>query len=448
MQSEKKIVLPIKGMHCRSCEILLEDRLSEVGNVIKCAVSHKKGIAEIFYDDPAPNAEELRSAVVSTGYEIGEEERAVFINKNSGSYKELGAAFLLFIALYFFLKLLGFTDLNLNISSNPSGLGVVLLIGLVAGLSTCMVLVGGLLLGLSSSHAKQQPQATAAQKFRPHIFFNLGRVGGYFLFGGALGALGAIFHLSNGVTAFFTLFVGAVMIVIGLQLLELSPRLSSWRLTLPKALAGLLGIKRHQEYSHSHSATLGALTFFLPCGFTQAMQLYAISTGSFLSGALVMGAFALGTAPGLLSVGGITAAVKGRSARYFFKFAGIAVIFFAVINLSNGYNLMRLGFGSDPAQAKGNSDTIKRSPLILKMTESYRGYYPQQFKIKKDQPVRWEITAQDPYSCASSLIVPKLGIMKHLQAGMNIIEFTPTETGEIPFACSMGMFTGSFTVTN
>ncbi|NCP77121.1 sulfite exporter TauE/SafE family protein [bacterium] len=41
----------------------------------------------------------------------------------------------------------------------------------------------------------------------------------------------------------------------------------------------------------------GALTFFLPCGFTLAMQAYAITTGSFITGALTMMAFALGTAP-------------------------------------------------------------------------------------------------------------------------------------------------------
>jgi sulfite exporter TauE/SafE len=46
----------------------------------------------------------------------------------------------------------------------------------------------------------------------------------------------------------------------------------------------------------------GALTFFLPCGFTFAMQLYALSTGNFWMGMAVMAIFAIGTLPGLLSI--------------------------------------------------------------------------------------------------------------------------------------------------
>ncbi|MDR2416217.1 MAG: sulfite exporter TauE/SafE family protein [Candidatus Peribacteria bacterium] len=39
------------------------------------------------------------------------------------------------------------------------------------------------------------------------------------------------------------------------------------------------------------------MTFFVPCGFTFAMQLYAMQTGSFLSGGVVMLLFAVGTLP-------------------------------------------------------------------------------------------------------------------------------------------------------
>lgn len=446
----RKIILPIKGMHCRSCEILLEDKLAEVGNVRRCKLDYRKGLAEIYYID-SPRPDDLAAAVEAAGYQVGRSEKTAILTRNSKDYKELGIALVFFIAFYLIVKALGFSDIKLNSSINPSSLWVALLIGLVAGVSTCMALVGGLVLGLATRHAKKHPQADAIQKFRPHLFFNLGRVAGFAVFGGALGALGSIFHLSNGITAFLTLFVGAVMIIIGLQLIELSPRLSRWRLTLPKSLAGLLGINQRKEYSHGHSVVFGALTFFLPCGFTQAMQLYAISTGSFISGAMVMGAFALGTAPGLLSIGGITAAVKGRTAKYFFKFAGVVLIFFALLNLSGGYNLTGWRLDSKPTYAdsglkKDSNVTIADGKQTVKMTESYRGYYPQQFTIKKGLPVRWEINAQDPYSCASSLVAPKIGIRAHLKPGKNIIEFTPKETGLIPFSCSMGMYTGEFNV--
>jgi copper chaperone CopZ len=46
----KKLVVPIAGMHCRSCEILIEDKLSEVPEIKKSYVNYKRGIAEISYE--------------------------------------------------------------------------------------------------------------------------------------------------------------------------------------------------------------------------------------------------------------------------------------------------------------------------------------------------------------------------------------------------------------
>ena len=80
------------------------------------------------------------------------------------------------------------------------------------------------------------------------------------------------------------------------------------------------------------------------------------------------------------------------------------------------------------------------------MIEGNNGYTPNYFSIKKGVPVKWIITARAPYSCASTIIIPQLNINKNLEAGENIIEFTPSQTGKIPFSCSMGMYTGAFNV--
>ena len=109
------------------------------------------------------------------------------------------------------------------------------------------------------------------------------------------------------------------MIFFGLKLIQIFPVLKDKNITLPSSIARVFGLDREvKEYSHTSALVTGALTFFLPCGFTQAMQLYAVSTGSFWQGMAIMGLFAIGTAPGLLSVGGLTAMVKGRTARIFF----------------------------------------------------------------------------------------------------------------------------------
>src|SRR3990167_11148888 len=81
---------------------------------------------------------------------------------------------------------------------------------------------------------------------------------------------------------------------------------------------------------------VGVATFFLPCGFTQSMQIYTLTTGNFLTGALIMSAFALGTFPvlALLSFSSLSIHKKAQSG-IFFKTAGLIVIFFGIFNLIN-----------------------------------------------------------------------------------------------------------------
>jgi sulfite exporter TauE/SafE len=313
-------------------------------------------------------------------------------------------------------------------------------------------------LGISARHAELHPEASPMQKFRPHLFFNLGRIGGYAILGGALGSLGGAVQLSSGILGLLTIVVGLVMLALGLKLIGIFPRLENGALSLPKGISRFFGSNnKNKEYSHFGSSLTGALTFFLPCGFTQAMQLYAVSTGSFTQGALIMGVFALGTAPGLLGVGGLASVVKGIFAKRFFKFSGILVIFLALFNISNGYNLTGWQLpANDKQQETSNNKTngqatdpnvkMENNMQVVNMTESSRGYTPNKFTIKKGVPVKWVIDAKDPYSCASSLVVSSLNIRKTLQAGSNVIEFTPTKTGKIAFSCAMGMYTGSFNV--
>ncbi|MDD5463628.1 MAG: sulfite exporter TauE/SafE family protein [Candidatus Moranbacteria bacterium] len=456
---KNKIILSISGMHCRSCEILIEDKLAQIAGIRRTVVNYKKGTAELHLDGSGrPSRHDIENAIREAGYNIGynNSEKKPFFSKNPEDYKDLGIAFFFLVGIYIILKNFGITDINVGSASNPSSLPVVFLVGITAGLSTCMALVGGLILGISARHSELHPEATAMQKFRPHLFFNLGRIGGYALLGGILGALGSVLQLSGGTLGILTIGVGIVMLMLGMKLVGIFPRMENKSISLPSGISRMFGIKKHEkEYSHKGSMITGALTFFLPCGFTQAMQLYAISTGSFVQGALIMGIFALGTAPGLLGVGGLTSVIKGIFAQRFFKFAGVLVVILSFFNIANGYNLTgwQLGssFAANSAQTVQASDpnvTIENGVQVVKMKETSSGYSPNKFTIKKGVPVKWVIDAQAPNSCASSIMISKLGIRKTLKAGQNIIEFTPTESGKLPFSCAMGMYTGTFNVVD
>jgi plastocyanin domain-containing protein len=217
-------------------------------------------------------------------------------------------------------------------------------------------------------------------------------------------------------------------------------------ITLPKSLSNLLGIRNDtKEYSHTSALTAGALTFFLPCGFTQTMQLYAVSTGSFSKGAFVMFLFAVGTAPGLLGIGGLSSFFTGQKARVFFATAGLAVILLGAFNISNASNLLSFPI-NQPSTLAGTESVLNGQFQEVRMTQDDNGYLPNQFVIKKGIPVKWIINSVSQYSCASYLIMSSYDISQALTPGENIIEFTPTKAGEIKFSCSMGMYRGTFTV--
>jgi len=224
MSNTQKFTIPLRGMHCKSCEILVEAELLQVKGIRKAEVNHRKDTAEIYYHGKSPDLNAITMAVEKAGYSVGKEETKGWFSKNTTDYQELGIAALFLLGLYFILKGLGLT----NIDILPSGDGgvtvpLILLIGLTAGFSTCLALIGGLVLGLASRHDELHPEATLMEKFRPHLFFNLGRVLGYTFLGGLLGLIGSTIQLSNFSLGIITIAVGLIMLTMGLQLIEIFP---------------------------------------------------------------------------------------------------------------------------------------------------------------------------------------------------------------------------------
>lgn len=451
----------IAGMHCKSCEILVAQHLRKVPGVDGVRVNHSTGVATIEYRGHAPDRARISSAIRDAGYTLGTKGRQPLVSRDSSEWFEVVFAACIVFILFIFSKLFGVFDL-VSKAGTGTGTATALLVGLTAGVSSCMALVGGLILGISARHAELHPEASTAQKFRPHLFFNFGRFVSFAVLGGVIGSVGAIARPSGGFLGALIIIAGIVMFMLGIKLLEVFPRASSG-LTLPSGLARMLGMdpayrqagRETREYSHRGAMITGALTFFMPCGFTQAMQIYAVSTGSFMQGSIVMTLFALGTMPGLLGVGALSSAVRGSGARLFFKAAGIIVIALGIWNISNGWNLTGIVLSrpspSGVVQRPGKNTTIatiRDGSQYMEMNQWAGGYKPNRFTVKKGIPVIWTVNSTDSYTCASSLVIPSLGIAKSLALGANTIEFTPPQTGFIKFSCSMGMYTGLIEVIN
>jgi sulfite exporter TauE/SafE len=125
------------------------------------------------------------------------------------------------------------------------------------------------------------------------------------------------------------------MLILGINLLDTF----HWAKKLQPSMPKFIAKHAHGVSKFNHTLTpllVGIATFFLPCGFTQSMQLYTLTTGSFLTGGLTMLAFALGTLPVLALISFSSFSIqKSSKAGIFFKTAGLIVIMFALFNLIN-----------------------------------------------------------------------------------------------------------------
>jgi len=163
------------------------------------------------------------------------------------------------------------------------------------------------------------------------LLFHIGRLVSFALLGGVLGLVGNAIGINFTFTAILGLVASLVMLLLGLNLVGVFKK---HKVTLPSNIFNFFRKIEHKTFT---PLVIGFGTFFLPCGFTQSMQVVAFSSGSFMSGFLIMFAFALGTLPMLafLSFGSASFA-HGKHAPLFFKSAGVVVIGLGIFALLSG----------------------------------------------------------------------------------------------------------------
>ena len=326
----KTYLFHVEGMHCKACVALIESELREMKEVSSAKASLADETLEVrgdFGDKLQEHvATDITTVIAPHGYRITQKK-----TKHNPRWHEFRAALpiaVAFIALFVALQKAGIVNL---LQVNDLSYTTAFLIGIIASLSTCMAVVGGLILSLSATYAKSHASHTL------HGLFHVGRLVGFAVLGGAIGLIGSAFQL--GITGMFVIavFVSLVMLVLGLNLLDLAPWLKRFQLSLPSGF--IHRIRSLQRIDHGTMPFLiGVATFFMPCGFTQSMQLYALSTGSATTAALLMFFFALGTLPllSLISFGSFSIRDKAW-AGVFFKAAGLVVLFFALFTIVNSF---------------------------------------------------------------------------------------------------------------
>jgi hypothetical protein len=190
----------------------------------------------------------------------------------------------------------------------------------------------------------------------------------------------------------------------------------------------------------------------MPCGPLQAMQLYALASGSIERGFLSMLFYALGTIPLMFAFGSTISTLGKNKIDKIIKISGILVVLLGLIMFNRG--LANFGYGirfnSSPTQNNNQNNNFPKEDFqTVNMDLTYLGYQPNTLYIKKGVPVRWVINVKEMSGCTNAIMIESLGIKKNLQKGENIIEFTPPEgVKEIKFSCGMRMVWGKFIVTD
>lgn len=330
-------------------------------------------------------------------------------------------------------------------------LWLIFLTGLTVGGLTCLAVQGGLLASIIAAREEEDLEGGSKRHHNifPVVAFLIAKLAVYTSLGFVLGAFGGALNISDKVQTIMQLIAGFYMITIALDLLKVHPIFRYAVIQPPKFLARMV---RNQSKSKDlfAPAFLGAMTIFIPCGTTLAMETLAISSGNALSGALIMLTFILGTTPLFFGVGFLTTILGDNFQSRFLKLAGIIVLYLGVVSANGALAASGLPYFQVDLSGANSQNTIVQNLPVTQDVEidiTSSGYSPNYIRVKNNVPVNLTLKSRAAFSCASAFRIPSLGISKNLQPNdTQLISFTPTKTGVIPFSCSMGMYRGTIEV--
>ena len=322
-------------------------------------------------------------------------------------------------------------------------------VAMCGGLNLSQSLAGPVQEGVLSNEAPS-PQASrrraTLQALRPNALYNLGRLISYSAIGGVLGLLGSAFALSAQTRAVIGVAAGAFMVAMGLTLMGiLRPGVLSRLLprgAVRKVAGATAALRQRGPF------LLGLVNGLMPCGPLQAMQVYAVTTGSAAAGALSLFVFCLGTVPLMFVAGSVISVLKARWRRGLMRVGGAMLVVFGLVAASNGTALLgidafgALQHGSGEVVAATGADGVQRATIEV----DYGSYQDVRLKAGVPAELTFHVAEDKLIGCNSSLSIPVFDIHADLATGDTVVSFTPTQAGTYPYACWMGMIKATITV--
>lgn len=420
----------ITWMHCPSCEILIKQGINAIPGCQVKSISHKNGTLIVEHAAQV-SKDSIAQAVTDAGYALG--TTPVHTPKRTTNDRvEKGARLVLALVLVFVMFKIDFTALMP--AYDTISLPIALIVWLIASVSTCLALTWGIVIGYAES---VQTGRNAWTQFQ----FHLGRVAAFIIGGAVLGMVGGTLVNTLWISTVLMVIVGIVLIYLGLQVLGFLPNIASLGMHLPQWMsAGIFRLKDAR-----FAPLVGALTFLLPCGFTQSMQLFALQSWSAMSGALIMGAFAIGTFPVLFALGFGVKIIKDKLAILNSLLAAL-LIAFGVFTLYNWYSLINAI--TSPTPTNEQEVVVDTTTEIVAVGHNGRQFVPSTIRLTQGKNYIVRVTPTSNWiGCMQQVVLPGKGPQNIRNGETFDIVVDGTTPQKIRLVCAaMGMYQGEIVV--
>jgi sulfite exporter TauE/SafE len=353
---------------------------------------------------------------------------------------------------------------------------VAFITGLTTGGLSCMAVQGGLLASSLANQIEQDliPQSRKKKQAKnrlhialPILLFLAAKLAAYTLIGLLLGALGSVLQLTPMVRSIMQFTIGIFMIGNALRMLNVHPIFRFFTFEPPASVTRYIRRKSKNGTSFFTPLFLGALTVFIPCGVTQSVMAGAVATGSPAMGAALLFAFVLGTSPVFFLLSYFATRLGALMEKYFMRFTALVLLVLGILAFDTGLNLMGSPYSltrllqirpveavlpvENPASPFNNNigagpflpTTVPAGDEIL-VEALNNGYKPGTVHAPANTAVKLNLVTNETYSCSRAFVIPELNVQEILPASGTVQVFIPAQDkGKVmPFACSMGMYTG------
>ena len=421
------IYVKIDGISCDNCRNKIKNELLKISEVNEVNIT--KNIKKITYIDKI-DTEEIIKTINYLGYLTKNSYISQNINDidNNIKLKEFILILSVIIFIIYILRIiLGINIFNVipSIDNNLS-YGMLFITGLLTSIH-CISMCGAI--NIVATYNKENKFS-----IKKSLLYNIGRIISYTIIGGLIGLIGNIITVNDTINGIIIILTSLVMILMSLNMMNII------NFKLPH-------IKL--KYKPNNSFLIGLLNGLMPCGPLQSMQLYALSTGSFLKGALSMLAFSLGTLPLMLSVGIFLSIFSKDKKILLNKIASVLILILSLSMLNRGISTLGININSFN---KNYNDYVK-STIIDDIQEvqinlTYGKY--GDILVQKGKKVKLIINVDKKYltGCNDTVIIKEFNIKQELKEGENIIEFTPNKIGTYSMNCWMNMIQNNIKVVD